>query len=222
MKSLHLSSRGLATGVAIAGLALLVSATTATSANRLYNNEITPGKTMGYVKLGMTRKTVERKLNDLHAPQRTHDGRFYSLTYRHYRYNHTSCSGRKLFVVFHGRSRSAHAVYAGTLEPCLVTNDGGISVFDQLQKLQDAYSVSCYHSNPDGSRDSTIEEHRQLGVRAAQQRRLHVLLIQLARRGSGAADWGNRNRHTQGQLGRRTSDSHGPDPGRLDTRQLIR
>ena len=162
MKALHRSSRGLAAGAALAGLALLallVLAATATSADRLYNNEITPGKTMGFVRLGMTRRTVENKLSDLNAPKRTHTGQLYTLTYRHYRYAHTSCTGRKLFVVFKGRSRRAHAVYAGTLEPCLVTNDGDVRVFSTLEKVQSTYPVSCYHSNSDGTRELVIEDN---------------------------------------------------------------
>jgi hypothetical protein len=167
MKSPFVSSKGLLVALLLSSMMALSGPSYATptpgsvqdkgAPGGLDPREITPGRTMGLVRLGDSRKTVEHTLNDLKEPKRTKGGGLYSLTYK-YDPPHTNCGGKQLSIVFHGTSKRSKAAYMVTTEFCFSTNDAGIQIFDRLEKLQSSYSVSCYHSETDGTRNPVIED----------------------------------------------------------------
>jgi hypothetical protein len=143
--------------VLLATLALAVFAMSAAPSSALVEREIVPGKSIGHAALGMSRKGIEHKLKSPDKPKRNHLGNLYSLTY-HYPYRAGNPSD-KLEIVFNGLGKRAKAVYMITLERSLGTRPEDVGVHDRFNKMLGSYpNVSCYHSDPDGTRDENYEE----------------------------------------------------------------
>lgn len=155
-----ISRRRLGVGVVLATVALFACTAPAMSAGGLAKYEIVPGESIGHAALGMTRNTIQNKLGKPVQRSRDTQHHLYSLTYNYPKHDRIGNPGGLLIIVFHGLSPSARAVYMLTVEPSLGTRGAHVGVGDTKAEMRAAYAVTCYHSNPDGSRDPTIDRNQ--------------------------------------------------------------